>query len=208
MEEIISYNLNLVNLNNRPYIHGTSIVKGILDKLREQYYNITNFEIRLKKKLTTQPILNLSQTKLNNTDAVIVGQFEVDNKIVFFDLVPTENTCTSFKIVNESELEKRIYQTEKFWCIDLNEMDDIHVCLNSLSKFSNYVLFSSLPNIEINSTKQTWFVGYKLESINFLYKKQQTIAISNDYEMITPTCMKRQIYANKMRVGDRITIYA
>lgn len=205
---MFSEQLNLFNLNNRPYVHGTSIVKGVFDSLNAKFLNISDFEIRLKKKLTSQPILNVFEKEYKNENAVSVGQFKCSNNKYYFNLLPSKHLCSNVVNIDESRLEKRILCTEKDWSMNIDPADDLHVCLNTLSKFSNRVLFKLQSDIVIVDSKQTWFVGYKLPKINFFYEPCFKISMPKEYEMVNKICMKRQFFINDIYAGERFTIYA
>lgn len=203
-----SFNLSLINLNNRPYLHGTSIVKGVLDAIWSEYPTIQNFEIRLKAKLATQPLMIISEN-LEVVDGVVaVGKFQYNNTQLYFYLLPTEKNCTEKLIIDELSLGSRLYETDTEWCMDIITSDDIHICLNEVSKISNQDLFAIQPGITMEKGKQTWFVGYKLTSLDFLNSPCSVIGISKKYKMLTANCMERYISINGNSVGSRTCIYA
>lgn len=205
---MLSKELNLINLNNRKYVHGTSLVRGILDLLKEEFITILDFEIRLRKKLFTQPIINIFREEHKDENSVSIGQFNCDGINYYFNILPSENICDKFNEIDEVQLEKRIYQTDTDWCMNTTPNDDLHVCLNTVSRYSNKVLFSTQTGIEVDESKQTWFVGYKLPTIDFFYLPCNTISISKNYEMLNKTCMKRQFLVDGVFAGERVTIYA
>ena len=204
-----SYCLNLVNLNNRKYIHGTSIVKGIFDKLKDfQFDKISNFEIRLKKQLLTQPDMFILDQEKYPDDAVCIGKFSLENTIKYFYLLSTNRPCTDILKIDESIIGTRLKESDSEWYMDVNDSDDIHVCFNQISKISNQQLFAEQSHIVIEKDKQTWFVGYTLPSLQFINQSYFRIGISKQYKMLTPICMKRQITVNNIIVGDRTCIYS
>lgn len=205
---MMQFYLTLTNLNNRPYIHGTSIVKGVLDSLTSEYSKIYDFEIRLKSKLMYQPIMCISKEQFNHPSAVVTGSFMFNEYKYWFYLTQSANICTNILQIDEQELSSRVYEDNDAWSLDMLSTDDIHVSLNEVSKLSNQFLFAAQPGIIMSPDKQTWFVGYKLPDIEFLKISQPKISVSKGYEMLTSVCMKRQIIMNDKIVGDRICIYA
>lgn len=205
---VFSAELTLSNLNDRPYIHGTSIIKGILDSLNVYYPEAKQFNIRLKKKLIYQPLLTISQIETYDAASIATGFFQNNDIKYYFNIIPTNKKCLDKITVDEAALNTRIYETDTDWRMDLNKADDIHVCLNEISKSSNQILFASLPNIAMDNKKQTWFVGCYFPNLDFLKQDLKVAAVSKKYEMLTPTCMKRFIIINDQYIGDRICIYA
>lgn len=201
--------LDLENLNSRPYIHGTSIVKGVIAAIDEGFGLITDFEIRLKRKLVNNPTFLLSYEKNSlPVETVVTGSFTKNKQKAFFALIDEGKPCAKVLTVDEVALSTRIYESETNWLMNLRQRDDIHVCLNEVSKVSNQALFAAQPGIVISPEKQTWFVGYKLPSLEFLSHFAYVVGVSKAYRMLTPTCMVRQIIVNDRPVGERICIYA
>ena len=200
--------LSLKNLNKRPYIHGTSIVKGVLDELWSSFSTFSDFEIRLKKPLMYQPNIVISEIEERNPLAVVTGKFYTNLTQFYFNLIPSELSCSDFIAVDEDLLTRRVYETATDWSMDITPDDDAHVCINEVSKTSNQQLFAAQPGIVMSPKKQTWFVGCRIPSLSFLKTNIYKVGVSKTYRMLTPYCMERFILINDMIVGDRICVYA
>lgn len=199
--------LNLLNLNNRPYVHGTSIIKGVLSTIVGQYPTISDFNISLNKKLMTAPVLDISTSEIVSPDAAVIGSFKSPTQM-YFQLLPSSDPVTSIYVVDEEAITGRIFETSDEWCLELLFGDDMHVCYNQVSKISNKILFAEQPNIVISPDKQTWFVNCEFPSIEFLKNKQGTIGVSKSYTMLSPRRMKRSLSFNGKFVGYRTCVYA
>jgi hypothetical protein len=71
--------LPIKNLNNRSYIHGTSLLEAIVPFLRKEFSSITNFSLRFHQKLTKVPIIKISRNKVEKSDNHFAsGQFFID----------------------------------------------------------------------------------------------------------------------------------
>lgn len=197
------FELNLLNLNTRPYIHGTSIVKGVLDILKTNYLQVNDFEIRLRKKLMKQPSMHIVESSDYPNNSIATGKFNN----VYFYLTESNRDCIDSIKIDEKKLKEKIEEDGLEWYMNINEDDDFHVCLNEVSKTSNQLLFSMQPNIILDKNKQTWFVGYKLPTLDFLGEKCHRVGVSKKYHMITPICMKRWITYNGIEIGERVCIY-
>ncbi len=199
--------LELTNLNNRSYIHGTSIVKGVLAALTSNY-TVSNFEIRLRKKLIVQPVMAVTNMPVLSDDAIATGKFHFGSLIRYFNLYPTPVTRVPVLTIDEHSLESRVKSESGWWEMPLLPGDDIHVCYNSVSRLSNQLLFSYIPGIEMVTSKQTWFVGCKFPSLDFLSSTIGTLGVSAQHQMLTPICMNRFLLFNGEVVGERTCIYA
>lgn len=207
--------LLLKNLNNRPYLHGTAIVKGVLDALWSQVRSdICDFEIRLKKKLMSNATLFINRAgerhgyEPEKEDIVVSGTFSCEGIPYEFQLTPTLIPCTDILVVDEKALAARMYETDSSWMMDVTLDDDIHICINEVSKTSNQLMFAVQPGIVMSPDKQTWFVGYKLPSLNFLSEPATQVGVSKEYRMLSPNRMMRWISVNRQIVGERICVYA
>jgi len=205
--------LELSNLHNRPFLHGTSIIKGILDKLKDEYNIITNFNVRIRKQFYNQPILCITDEIDHNKEGMISGDFYHAGNQIYFHLVESENKVlvdTSADIdlfYNEDDFKSRIVETDLGWFMNFSLTDDIHLCYNVISKISNQYLFSIQPGFVFEPNKQTWFVGYHLPKLDFLENNKGVVGVSREYIMLAKTCMKRKLFFNGDLVGDRICVY-
>lgn len=199
--------LNLVNLNDRVYVHGTSIMRGLLAELNRDFQQAEEFEIRLKKKLMFLPILTVQDSENAPSEATAIGKFKENGIQYYFYLTPSDIPCTQKLIVDEKYIRDRMYETDTEWCVNLEE-DDILICINEITKASNMELFTKEPHIVVAPGKQTWLAGFKLPSIAFFNKPCKVIGISKEYQMLAPTCMRRYVTIDGVRVGERIGIYA
>jgi hypothetical protein len=203
-----SFDLQLSNLNHRPYIHGTSLVKSILDCLATNFSSVENFSIRLSKKLLGNPKILIKQSNSVSEKSVANGSFTSNQSICYFDIVDTKTKVTDIYYIDEKSISRRIYQDDLYFLMKVNEDDDIQVCFNEISKVSNQVLFGSLPNFVMTADKQTWFVGLDLPSIDFLSDGLKVIGVSKEFKMLNKSCMQRTLMANEVLVGHRTCIYA
>lgn len=199
------HQLNLRNLNNRAYVHGTSIVKGLVDFLSAEAMQITDFNIRLRKKLLTQPEVILTDVEESHPTAAAVGSFTATTKM-FFYMLPTNIPVNEKDIVDEKCLSDRVIESATEWNMQVHPGDDMHLCFNEVSKLSNQILFAE--QLPMDVSKQTWFVGYSLNDLSFLSNPIATIGISKEYTMLTPICMKRTMTVDGTVIGSRVCIYS
>jgi hypothetical protein len=208
--------LLLKNLNERPYIHGTSIVKGVLESIQGSANAVvTDFEIRLRKKLISNPMLYISPAGESLGDVydyeahwAVVGAFLCLGQVFEFHLVNTNSPCTDVLSVDEKALSSRVHEDGNYWKIRTTLEDDIHVCLNEVSKVSNQLLFAEQLGLEMTPDKQTWFVGYRLPTLHFLSSVAYEVGVSKAYRMLTQNKMLRKVLVNGKVVGDRVCVYA
>ena len=215
--------LTLKNLNTRAYLHGTAIVKGVLDCLWSQSMNVPgykkgwevrDFEIRLKRKLMFNPTMFINVVgerhgyEPEKDEVVVQGTFSCQEISYEFQLTPTLVPCTDILVVDEKALAARMYETPDFWQMDTSPEDDIHVCLNEVSKTSNQAMFAAQPGIVMSPEKQTWFVSYRLPRLNFLSEPSTQVGVSKVYKMLGVNKMVRWISVNGQVVGERICVYA
>jgi hypothetical protein len=203
------YKLDVINLHNRPYMHGTSILKGIISIIENNFIDVSDFEIRFKHQLYSQPVVCITDELVAGA---VFGTFRMNNKICHFHLIET-STALSYSpdadidlLYDEDVIGNRMFETDTEYYLDITPADDLHLCYNIVSKLSNMILFEKV--LELSPKKHTWLVGYQLPTLDFLNKKTGRLGISKDFTMVAHNCMKRQITFNNVIAGHRLCIYA
>ena len=203
------YKLDVINLHNRPYMHGTSILKGVITVIQNNFTDISDFEIRFKQQLYSQPIVCITDELVMGA---VFGTFKINNKIWHFHLIET-HTILSYSpdtdidlLYDEDIIGDRMCETDTEYYLDITPADDLHLCYNIMSKLSNTFLFEKV--LELSPKKHTWLVGYQLPTLDFLTKKTGRLGISKDFTMVSHNCMKRQITFDNIIAGHRLCVYA
>ena len=203
------YKLDVINLHNRPYMHGTSILKGVISVIENNFTNVSDFEIRFKQQLYSQPVVCITDELVMGA---VFGTFKVSDNTYHFHLI---DTSTSLEYSSDTDIDllydeniigNRMYETDIEYCLDITPADDLHLCYNVVSKLSNIFLFEKV--LELSPKKHTWLVGYQLPNLDFLSKKTGRLGISKDFIMVAHNCMKRQITFDNVIAGHRLCVYA
>ena len=201
--------LQIKNLNNRSYIHGTSLLEAIVPFLRKEFSSVIDFSLRFHQKLTKVPIIKISKNKVERSDKHFAsGHFFSKDHQYFFVIESSDIFCNEKNIIDEMDLENRIIEEEAFYKIHLskNEADKIFVALSAIERTENLKIFKALYGNEVS--KQMWFTGITIQNLNYLDLPLEFVASSTNYRRISDRCIERNIYINDQLIGSRIAVYA
>jgi hypothetical protein len=122
--------LKVTNLNERQYIHGTSILHPIVDILfANAIHPITNFEIRLHAQIRHCPYLFVTNNAILERQPHMhaTGMFVSGGKQHTFYLLDSDIPCTDILRLDEAAVARRAYRKAETWQIDTNSSDDVYV---------------------------------------------------------------------------------
>lgn len=196
--------LELENLNQRKYIHGTSLVRGVANEIVKQYQSVQSFKIRLLKPLYFLPVLVIGTESTIKPSAA--GSFVADGQTIPYYLVESDIPCTRTLAIDEAELERRVNKWTDRFSIDLNFDEDAIVAWSAIERPCNFALFESL-NLIVPG-KQMWFTGMELDDLTFLKTPLYSVGSSVKYERPSEFCIRREIFFNQKCIGIRSAVYA
>jgi hypothetical protein len=199
--------LKASNLNARPYIHGTSLVEGVLASLDKPA--TTHFTIRLHSKLLMLPEIEVSEAYVHAPDKVASGAYCVDHKQYFFNVFNSNKQCKKKKTVDEQAIEARIAQVDERYVINgltPKDAENVLIYWSAIERTENLKLFK---DSELYAPgKQMWFTGITLDSLAFLAEPITSVSSSISYTNLSKSCINRLIYCNDKLVGSRTAVYA
>lgn len=196
--------LDLENLENRKYIHGTATVRGVTKELVEKFSNVTYFNIRLMKPLTNLPMLCAGEEYIDGKPNA-KGTFVSNGKTIPFYLLDSDEPCTKFREAEEPQFEGEI--VDGHYQVKVLPTDDLLLMWHALLKQRAYELFQSLGLAD--DGRQMWFVGAEFKDISALLSiPAESIGYGLETEMLSTYCFKRDMYVNGKLVGNRTAVYA
>lgn len=204
--------LDVPNLNSRKYIHGTSLLKGLLELVGTARGKVTDFSLRLHKPLYKLPRIEVYPVAAGievppKQHIVASGLFQVDFAPHQYFVTQSDIDCTKVLEIDEKALEERIETSEERYFInDLWPHDDPWVALSAIERTRNLRLFKELGVWA--EGMQMWFTGINLKNLEFLNEPLSTVSSSIKYELLSPKCAKRTVYYNGAEIGTRVAVCA
>lgn len=196
--------LNFPNLNKRKYIHGTSIVRGVIEELLRKYGVVQDFKIRLLKPLYKLPIIHIGQKSLEKP--AVGGSFSINGIMFPYYLTESDQDCTAANVIDEADLERRAKEWQNQYIISLKPNEDIMVAWSAIERPCNFALFDRLGMMVPG--KQMWFTGMELDSLSFFKEQPLSVGSSTEYERPSEFCIRRKLYFNNKPIGIRTAVYA
>ena len=196
--------LKFPNLNQRKYVHGTSIVRGVIEELISKFDFVQNFKIRLLKPLYHLPIIHVGQK--SEDKPAVAGSFEANGLTIPYYLTESDQPCTGANVIDERELERRVLEWPDRFIVNLNRDEDIMVAWSAIERPCNFALFDRLGML--TPGKQMWFTGMELDNLSFFEELPMSVGSSTAYERPSEFCIRREIYFNQRLVGIRTAVYA
>lgn len=197
--------LTVRNLNDRPYIHGTSTVRALLEYLWEVMPNLKTFNIRLTGKLKGHPVLLLGDKLEPYQKEVANGSFTNGAVETTFMLVDSYIPVREKNLVDEQAMLDRMEEEDgKFVIGGLSSSDDPLVAWTQIEKTVNTCVFKAR-----GFEGQAWFTGLRIDDVPLLMSGECTsVASSIDFELLSARCARRKIYYNDVLIGSRTAVFA
>lgn len=198
---MISSLLPISNLNRRPYVHGTSVVRSLLTSL-SALGRVRELEIKFTRPLFHRPYLHLYLTaeRPSSIASCVTGHLELNGRRCNYELVDSDVECTEYETVDEVLLATRIEEGENSSRLVL-EGTDPFVGWNVLGLSSNCELFPRVPEM------QMWFTGNRFYDIDFVSLPPVSVELSRSYVLLSPRCVRRNVFYNGTWVGTRTSVY-
>lgn len=202
--------LPIANLNRRPYVHGTSLTRAVLEHFGYPAVAIRNFNIRLRKVLSTLPIIEITSTPVApSVQTVATGSIDAGGREWFFTLHASNAPVEVVEIVDEVALQKASQQMVTFAGLTyqgiISPPADIFgslVAWNVIAAETAKQYF----NERLNGSSQLWLVGTTIPDLSFLAEPAEPadhLGISSAVEHITPNIIRRDLIWNGRAVGTR-----
>lgn len=205
--------LRISNLNHRPYVHGTSLTRAVLEYFGyPAVVGLNNFDIRLRKVLTTQPLIELSATPPDNVaTASATGSIEIAGVPQFFIITASTVPLDAVEQVDEGVIRRA--------STDMTTPGGLHyrgVCSPPEGLFGALVAWNVIAAEtasryfanQLHNQSQLWLVGTNLPDLSFLTESATHLGVGDAVEHVTPTIIRRKLIWNDRVVGSRVDALA
>ena len=194
--------LEIQSPGDRKYTHGAAIVSGVVRYLRTAFNDVTDFKLRMHRPMYGSPTIEFTP-HAQEVRGEATGSITLNGSTVYFSL---EDTSTPFipYVLDEDPIEKRIEGPKHHrWYIlsDPLDVENPFVLWNSINKYLNLGTFS--PTRE----GKMWLTGIELNNLNFLSNKLVSVASAESHRLLSPKCIRREIFYNAYPVGVSTSVY-
>lgn len=198
--------LEVKNLNNRPYIHGSSLVEALLSFLRFRYGDVSDFNLRIHKPLHSLPDLQIYTHAISGDSCAAVGHFKHNTYKYAFSIVPSGVPCAKFADVGEEAISQRILRYPDYFEIADPSLDEnVHLLWNALAVAMNKEFFLKYCAPD---NRQLWLTGVSFDNLEFLDQLPKPLGLSTSFTQVAANCIKRDLLVKGQRVGTRTSVFA